>query len=74
MGDHPFVAMIAAAIQGQEAQLKIKIVLVVAIAALIAAFGAKAAWKWQGGEGKANTPYKVAGWSWGDGAAQGTSD
>jgi hypothetical protein len=54
--------------------LKTKIVLILAMAALIAAFGAKAGWKWHAGVAKANAPYKIAGWSWGDGAVQGARD
>jgi hypothetical protein len=57
----------------RRVQLKTKIVLILAIAVLIAAFGAKAGWKWHG-VGKANAPYKIAGWSWGDGAVQGARD
>lgn len=30
---------------------------------------AKASWKWSPNHGKANAPYKIAGWSWGDGKA-----
>jgi len=44
------------------------IVAAVLIAGLvaIAAIGAKASWKWSGKTGKADAPYKIAGWSWGD--------
>ena len=48
--------------------MKFRIVVVLAIAAALAAAGAKAAWKWQGPAKHANAPYKIAGWSWGDGA------
>jgi hypothetical protein len=44
------------------------IVVAVLIAGLVAtaAIGAKASWKWSGKTGKADAPYKIAGWSWGD--------
>jgi hypothetical protein len=46
---------------------KARIVLVIAIAAAIGTAGAS--WKWRGHPaGHASAPYKVAGWSWGDGA------
>jgi hypothetical protein len=49
-------------------KLNIQIVLVIAVAVVIAVAGAAAAWKWHGKTGSANVPYKIAGWSWGDGA------
>ena len=51
----------------REMKLRIKIALVIAIAAALAAVGAKASWKWSGKAGNTNAPYKIAGWSWGDG-------
>jgi hypothetical protein len=74
MADPPFVAMIATATWPGGVTLKIKIALVLALAALIASFGAKAGWKWHSGVGKTQAQYKIAGWSWGDGAVQGTRD
>jgi hypothetical protein len=43
---------------------KAKIAVLVVLAAAVAAGGAS--WKWRGKVVKANAPYKVAGWSWGN--------
>jgi hypothetical protein len=43
---------------------KVKIAVLVVLAALVAAGGAS--WKWRGKVVKAEAQYKIAGWSWGD--------
>jgi len=47
--------------------MKLKIIVLLVIAAALAIAGARAAWKWQAPVKHANAPYKVAGWSWSDG-------
>jgi hypothetical protein len=47
-----------------------KVVLIVAVVAAVAVLAA--GWKWHGHNvGHAQGQYKIAGWSWGDGAGQG---
>jgi len=48
--------------------MRFKIVVMLAIAAVLAAAGARASWKWSSSVRHANAPYKIAGWSWGDSA------
>ena len=51
---------------------KVRMFVVAALLALLVAAAivcAKASWKWSPNHGKANAPYKIAGWSWGDGKA-----
>jgi hypothetical protein len=51
---------------------KIRMFVVAALLALLVAAAvvcAKASWKWSPKHGNANVPYKIAGWSWGDGKA-----
>jgi hypothetical protein len=45
--------------------LKLKLLVLVAIAAAIATVGA--AWKWNFHRGSGAAPYRIAGWTWGDG-------
>jgi hypothetical protein len=52
-----------------EEMSKVRLIVIAAlIAGLVAAaaIGARASWKWSGKTGKADAPYKIAGWSWGD--------
>ena len=51
---------------------KVRMFVVAALLALLVAAAmvcAKASWKWSPSHGKANAPYKIAGWSWGDSKA-----
>jgi hypothetical protein len=53
---------------------KVRMFVVAALLALLvaaAAVGAKASWKWSPNHGKADVPYKIAGWSWGSGKGRG---
>jgi len=49
---------------------KVRIIIIAALLAAlvaVAVVGARASWKWSPKTGKADAPYKIAGWSWGDG-------